>query len=304
MDGTPRVRRTERRAAQAQTSQEQTDFQQTPHAPIPERPREMRQPATRAMDRPAPPRVRPASPSCPAHPRRPAPKPKKKKRWWIWVIAAVLVVGALSTLEEKPPETRAAMVAFTDAPIFTDTPTSAPVAKEPASTIAPDPAASPAQAQNLAEVVALAPSDAPTSKPTEEPAPSPAPTSQYKTLKIKAKGAEVQAMQDALVELGYLRKKDAIGEFGNNTLDAVKRFQAANGLDVDGVAGAGTLELLFSGNAVTAEPVIYVWTATSGGGQKYHSSSTCSRMKKAQEMTLEKAKELGFTPCDTCKPPR
>lgn len=61
------------------------------------------------------------------------------------------------------------------------------------------------------------------------------------TIRKGSEGADVKAMQEALLKLGYtLPKYGADGDFGNETLTAVKAFQAANNLTVDGICGAAT----------------------------------------------------------------
>ena len=56
-------------------------------------------------------------------------------------------------------------------------------------------------------------------------------------------GEEVRAMQQELIDLGYLEGK-ADGKFGNKTEKAVKDFQRKNGLTVDGLAGKKTRSVL------------------------------------------------------------
>lgn len=51
--------------------------------------------------------------------------------------------------------------------------------------------------------------------------------------------------------------------------------------------------------AESEEQVIMVWIPTHGG-TKYHSKSTCSNMDDPEEVTLEEAKAMGFTPCGRC----
>jgi hypothetical protein len=60
---------------------------------------------------------------------------------------------------------------------------------------------------------------------------------------------DVTALQEKLIELGYLKEGQADGVFGRGTEKAVEAFQEKNGLKADGVAGEKTLTLLFSGNA-------------------------------------------------------
>jgi serine/threonine protein kinase len=62
-------------------------------------------------------------------------------------------------------------------------------------------------------------------------------------------GDDVTAVQRRLVELGYSEVGEVDGLFGPNTESAIKRFQAANGLTVDGAVGPKTWEKLFGDNA-------------------------------------------------------
>ena len=81
-----------------------------------------------------------------------------------------------------------------------------------------------------------------------------------KTLKRGDKGAEVTELQVALMLHGYsLPKYGADGSFGAETENAVRAFQLANGLVVDGIAGAKTLAALAS-----AEKTV-TYTVTIGG---------------------------------------
>ena len=65
------------------------------------------------------------------------------------------------------------------------------------------------------------------------------------TLKNGSRGDEVQKLQQALISLGYL-KGTADGVFGNKTENAVRAFQKAKKLNVDGLAGKKTQELLYA----------------------------------------------------------
>ncbi len=89
----------------------------------------------------------------------------------------------------------------------------------------------------------------PTAAPTDTPAPTAVPT---RTLKKNSTGEDVKKLQQALIDLGYLADA-ADGTFGANTQEAVTRFQAVNGLSADGLAGAKTQALLYSGNALSAD---------------------------------------------------
>ena len=67
----------------------------------------------------------------------------------------------------------------------------------------------------------------------------------YTAIRIGSRGDRVKALQNALITTGYLNGK-ADGIFGNMTLTAVKSFQSACKLTVDGVAGRKTLSALES----------------------------------------------------------
>lgn len=60
----------------------------------------------------------------------------------------------------------------------------------------------------------------------------------FKTIKMKAKGAEVIMLQKRLNELGYNLEID--GDFGPKTRNAVKDFQGKNALVIDGIVGPKT----------------------------------------------------------------
>ena len=94
--------------------------------------------------------------------------------------------------------------------------------------------------------------------PTPEPTKTPAPEDEeentgtaWPTLRKDDAGDNVAQLQEALIELGYLSGK-ADGNYGEQTVSAVKAFQKANGLTADGTAGEQTQKVLFSGNAKKA----------------------------------------------------
>ena len=75
------------------------------------------------------------------------------------------------------------------------------------------------------------------------------PASEYtlgtRTLKKGSKGADVKALQEFLLQLGYsLPRYGADGDFGGETASAIKRFQARAGLAQDGVYGGDTHKAL------------------------------------------------------------
>ena len=169
------------------------------------------------------------------------------------LLAVVLVSALMTTFLQKPNLDAPADNAATAAPEVDPTPTPEP-------TITPTPAVyAPFGAQygyggaNLIpetptpDPVSVTPT--PTAAPTDTPEPTKSPT---RTLKKNFTGEDVKQLQQALIDLGYLNDA-ADGTFGTNTEEAVIRFQAVNGLSADGLAGVKTQELLYSGNALSAD---------------------------------------------------
>ncbi len=77
---------------------------------------------------------------------------------------------------------------------------------------------------------------------------------QSPTLKIGSSGAAVRILQEMLINYGYLNDV-ADGIFGPKTEEAVRAFQQANGLKVDGIAGPATWAALFAYDAPQTPPV-------------------------------------------------
>lgn len=66
-------------------------------------------------------------------------------------------------------------------------------------------------------------------------------TVSYPTIKLGSKGSDVKKAQQLLIAKGYsCGAAGADGDFGAGTYNAVKKFQAANGLEADGIVGAKT----------------------------------------------------------------
>ena len=101
---------------------------------------------------------------------------------------------------------------------------------------------------------------------------TPLQTSELTTLRRGDKSAQVMVMQQYLMELGYLSTQPD-GQFGAGTERAVKLFQEANGLTADGVAGKGTLSILYSGSAVA-------YGGSSGGSPSSGSSPAATATPK------------------------
>ena len=71
------------------------------------------------------------------------------------------------------------------------------------------------------------------------------------TLCYGSRGEEVRRLQQALIQLGFL-SGSADGVFGNKTEEAVRKFQKANHLEADGLAGKKTQAILFAADTVNA----------------------------------------------------
>ncbi len=65
-------------------------------------------------------------------------------------------------------------------------------------------------------------------------------------------GDDIKRLQNRLTELKYYNAT-VDGEYGSSTKSAVEAFQNRNGLNVDGIAGTGTRELLYSPDARVAK---------------------------------------------------
>ena len=66
-------------------------------------------------------------------------------------------------------------------------------------------------------------------------------TVSYPTIKLGSKGSDVKKAQQLLIAKGYsCGAAGADGDFGAGTYNAVKKFQAANGLEADGIIGDNT----------------------------------------------------------------
>ena len=84
------------------------------------------------------------------------------------------------------------------------------------------------------------------------------------TLRKGDRSDEVLVLQQYLMRYGYLTTNPD-GQFGSGTERAVKLFQEANGLTADGVAGPGTLSILY-GSGVVAYSEYFVGSSNAGSG--------------------------------------
>ena len=93
----------------------------------------------------------------------------------------------------------------------------------------------------------------PTPKPGAATAPSDT-VDGYQLLQSGSDGNQVTALQEALIELGFL-KGSADGKYGSATANAVVAFQKKNSLPTTGYADANLQALLFSGKPYNAKGV-------------------------------------------------
>ncbi|MEG0270252.1 MAG: peptidoglycan-binding protein [Clostridia bacterium] len=114
-----------------------------------------------------------------------------------------------------------------------------------------------------------------TSTPSKTPSASPS-TSKYKTVKSISEigsapsatkegdsGTNVVKLQQALECLGYYNST-IDGNFGAGTTTAVKRLQKNRGMTQDGIAGAGTIRVIFGKDATKQDE-----GSSSSGGKKH-----------------------------------
>ena len=97
----------------------------------------------------------------------------------------------------------------------------------------------------------------PTATPTTQPSPTPTKPIFERNLDLAAprmQGSDVAALQTRLLDLGYDMVGTADGIFGPMTDEAVRLFQARNGLVVDGIVGPLTWEALFSESPLGPAP--------------------------------------------------
>jgi peptidoglycan hydrolase-like protein with peptidoglycan-binding domain len=167
----------------------------------------------------------------------------------------------------------------TSAPVETPVPTPAPTAEVQTRTGETVPA-------GIVEAVT------PTPVPTATPAPVPqiTPNKKYHNLAKGDKGADVRALQERLIELGYLPAGAADGAYGNQTVRAVRNFQAYNGLTRDGIAGRATQTYLFENPDVNPYP-----TPTPSPTVTSHSPSGISMPAVSQSFLMYLSRPVRFS---------
>ena len=129
------------------------------------------------------------------------------------------------------------------------------------------------------------------------PTPSPAPTLSpeedaggYKVLQKGDEGADVTALQEALIELGYL-KGTADGKFGAGTEKAVIAFQQKNDYPATGIMDANVQAFLYTGSPKAADGTkTNVRTLSPVDGVSMKKGNKGTKVKELQA----KLQELGY----------
>jgi peptidoglycan hydrolase-like protein with peptidoglycan-binding domain len=88
-------------------------------------------------------------------------------------------------------------------------------------------------------------------------------------------GYEVTALQTRLKELGYY-KKEVADNFGSGTYSALRSFERANGLKVDGEASVADQQALFSSAVVKNTSDTSTDNSSSGGSSSNNNSDATS----------------------------
>ena len=146
-----------------------------------------------------------------------------------------------------------------------------------------------------ATTVPVQPTPRPTQRPSQQATQKPSATAyRYRQLAYGDSGSPVKVLQNRLKELGYFTG-NAAGNYREQTVEAVKKFQDAAGFDVTGVATVELQEYLFSADAPRyspkAEPQVTLRPTQSPSGYVELSyGNSGNRVKKLQS----RLKELGY----------
>lgn len=106
----------------------------------------------------------------------------------------------------------------------------------------------------------------------------------YYTMYPGDSGDDIKTMQDRLSDLGYFDAAST-GYFGSITTSAVKSFQDANGLSVDGVVGKDTRRVLYSNDVKKG----------SGSGSSESASSESSSSSGTGNSDVDRMIEIAHT---------
>ncbi len=127
-------------------------------------------------------------------------------------------------------------------------------------------------------------------------------------IQLGDEGMAVEAIQNALVEQGWLAAKDDASAFDEKTQQAVIAFQTAHELSPTGQMDDDTLTLLLWGMLPealdAAQPfssTLTVWIPTDGG-IRHHDTPTCSQMYDPRLVSQRNALAMNMLHCGRCKP--
>ena len=110
----------------------------------------------------------------------------------------------------------------------------------------------------------------------------------YNDLSYGSRGDEVKKLQQSLVNAGYdVGSAGADGIFGDDTLNAVKKYQTDKGLDVDGIAGNNTLTSLYGASAPESKPEANTSTAQKTPNSQYSQYAYDASVDAAYQQALQ-----------------
>lgn len=117
----------------------------------------------------------------------------------------------------------------------------------------------------------------------------------YQLLQTGSTGDHVTALQEALIELGFLSGK-ADGIYGSGTASAVKAFQTKNGYPVTGTADANLQALIFSGKPLNSSgKKTEVKTLPAISGLTVRSGDKGIIVRSIQSLLLDKGYSVAVT---------
>ena len=117
----------------------------------------------------------------------------------------------------------------------------------------------------------------------------------YHNLSMGAKGKEVKALQQKLIDLGYLPEGSADGAYGRKTYNAVKKFQHYNGLTADGIAGRKTQTNLFENPDIVPNPEVTAAPESTPAPETAPAAETETAAPEAPEVMSTPAPEAAET---------
>jgi len=106
---------------------------------------------------------------------------------------------------------------------------------------------------------------------------------QASTLRSGSTGEAVEKLQQALISLGYLGGT-VDGKFGTHTENAVRKFQKANGLKADGLAGTKTQETLYAKAGMSSSSTATATAATTSTSTSTKSTATTTTSSSSSSL--------------------